>query len=133
MAVQNRPAGIAPERVSMHTAVFNALRQLLKPYESALALKIDRPGNCYLETHSPSLNGRHLFFAAAKVKKNYVSFYLPALYMFPDLSDKISPSLKKIMQGQACFNFTTANADWFEELGRLTQAGYQKLKSEMLL
>jgi hypothetical protein len=53
--------------------------------------------------------------------------------MFPDLSDRISPSLKKIMQGQACFNFTTANPDWFEELGRLTQAGYQKLKSEKLL
>jgi len=26
-----------------------------------------------------------------------------------------------------------ANQDWFEELGRLTQAGYQKLKSESLL
>ena len=74
-----------------------------------------------------------MFFAGAKIKKNYVSFYLPSLYMFPDLSDRISPSLKKIMQGQACFNFTTANTDWFEELRRLTQAGYQKLKSEMLL
>jgi len=133
MAVHNRPAGIAPERVSMHTAVFNALRQLLKPYESALALKIDRPGNCYLETHSPSLNGRHLFFAAAKVKKNYVSFYLPALYMFPDLSDKISPTLKKLMQGQSCFNLTVLDNDCVNELEQLTQAGFQRLKGEALL
>src|SRR6476646_5314785 len=86
-----------------------------------------------LETGSSSMNGRRMFFAGAKIKKNYVSFYLPALYMFPDLSDRISPSLKKTMQGQACFNLTIANPDWFEELGRLTQAGYQKLKSEMLL
>jgi hypothetical protein len=109
------------------------LRQLLKPYEGELAIRTDKPGNCYLETKSSSFNGRRLFFAGAKIKKNYVSFYLPALYMFPDLSDRISPSLRKIMQGQACFNFTSSNPDWFEELGRLTQAGYQKMKSEMLL
>jgi hypothetical protein len=53
--------------------------------------------------------------------------------MFPDLSDKISPTLKKTMQGQACFNFTKADAAFIEELGRLTQAGYQKFKSEALL
>src|SRR5258708_23199399 len=52
MAVHNRPAGIAPERVSMHTAVFNALPQLLKPYESALAFQIYRPGKSSMETPS---------------------------------------------------------------------------------
>jgi hypothetical protein len=131
MAVENNGATTA--RVEGHNAVFTVLRQLLRPYESELAIRTDKPGNCYLETRSSSMNGRRMFFAGAKIKKNYVSFYLPALYMFPDLSDRISPSLKKTMQGQACFNFTTANPDWFEELSRLTQAGYQKLKSEMLL
>lgn len=125
--------GTATAKAEAHNQVFAVLRQLLKPYEGELAIRTDRPGNCYLETRSTSLNGRPMFFAGAKIKKNYVSFYLPSLYMFPDLSDRISPSLKKIMQGQACFNFTTANTDWFEELRRLTQAGYQKLKSEMLL
>jgi len=131
MAVENN--GAAPGKIEGYSAIFSVLRQLLRPYESELAIRTDKPGNCYLETRSSSMNGRRMFFAGAKIKKNYVSFYLPALYMFPDLSDRISPSLKKTMQGQACFNFTTANADWFEELGRLTQAGYQKLKSEMLL
>jgi hypothetical protein len=131
MAVDNH--GAATARVEGHSAIFSVLRQLLQPYESELAIRTDKPGNCYLETRSSSMNGRRMFFAGAKIKKNYVSFYLPALYMFPDLSDRISPSLKKTMQGQACFNFTTANPDWFEELGRLTQAGYQKLKSERLL
>ena len=131
MAVENN--GAAPGKIEGYSAIFSVLRQLLRPYESELAIRTDKPGNCYLETRASSMNGRRMFFAGAKIKKNYVSFYLPALYMFPDLSDRISPSLKKTMQGQACFNFTTANADWFEELGRLTQAGYQKLKSEMLL
>ena len=132
MAVENNGVA-ATARVEGHNAVFTVLRQLLRPYESELAIRTDKPGNCYLETRSSSMNGRRMFFAGAKIKKNYVSFYLPALYMFPELSDRISPSLKKTMQGQACFNFTTANQDWFEELSRLTQAGYQKLKSEMLL
>jgi hypothetical protein len=131
MAVENN--GAAAAKTEGHSAIFIVLRQLLKPYEGELAIRTDKPGNCYLETRSSSMNGRRMFFAGAKIKKNYVSFYLPALYMFPDLSDRISPSLKKTMQGQACFNLTTPNADWFEELGRLTQAGYQKLKSEMLL
>jgi hypothetical protein len=132
MAVENNGAASAA-RVEGHSAVFIALRKLLKPYEADLAIRIDKPGNCYLETRSSSLNGRRMFFAGAKIKKNYVSFYLPALYMFPDLSDRISPPLKKLMQGQACFNFTVANQDWFEELSKLTQAGFQKLKSESLL
>ena len=133
MAFETKPGTPAGTRADGHSAVFLALRQLLKPYETELAIRTDKPGNCYLETRSASLNGRRMFFAGAKIKKNYVSFYLPALYMFLDLSDRISPPLKKMMQGQACFNFTDANQDWFEELSRLTQAGFQKLKSEALL
>jgi hypothetical protein len=116
-----------------HSAVFSALRMLLKPFEARFSVKTDKPGNCYLETHSPSMNGRRLFFAAAKTKKNYVSFYLTPLYMFPDLGRGISPTLKKRMQGQSCFNFTAVEPDCFEELGRLAEAGFQKLKSEALL
>jgi hypothetical protein len=131
MAVESN--GAASARAENHSAVFTVLRQLLKPYEGELAIRTDKPGNCYLETKSSSFNGRRLFFAGAKIKKNYVSYYLPALYMFPDLANRISASLKKTMQGQACFNLTAVNPDWFEELGGLTEAGYQKMKSEMLL
>jgi hypothetical protein len=116
-----------------HGAVFLALRQILKPYENLLAIKTDKPGNCYLETRAASMNGRRLFFAGAKIKKNYVSFYLTPLYMFPDLSDRISPTLRKLRQGQSCFNFTTVNQDCFDELDDLTRSAFQKLKTEALL
>jgi hypothetical protein len=118
---------------SRHGAVFTSLRQILKPYEAQLAVKTDKPGNCYFETRTASMNGRRLFFAGAKIKKNYVSFYLTPLYMFPDLSDKISPLLKKMMHGQSCFNFTTADQACFDELSQLTQAAFQKVKAEALL
>ena len=132
MAVGNNsePASVATER---HGAVFATLRQILKPYENQFAVKTDKPGNCYFETRAASLNGRRMFFAGAKIKKNYVSFYLTPLYMFPDLLNRISPGLKKLMQGQSCFNFTNMDQDCFDELHQLTQSAFQRLKSEALL
>jgi hypothetical protein len=59
------------------------LRAILRIFQEEFVVKADKPNHCSLETRSPSLNGRRLFFAAAKVKKNYISYYLPALYMFP--------------------------------------------------
>jgi hypothetical protein len=116
-----------------HRAIFIALHQILFTYKNELAVKTDKPGNCYLETRAASLNGRRLFFAGAKIKKNYVSFYLTPLYMFPDLSAIISPSLSKLMQGQSCFNLTAFDQDCFDELNSLTEAAFQKVKNERLL
>ena len=113
--------------------MFAALRQILKPYENLLAVKTNKPGHCYLETRATSLNGRPLLFAGAKVKKNYVSFYLTPLYMFPDLYDRVSPILKKLMQGQSCFNFTSMDQDCVDELGQLMESAFEKLKTEALL
>lgn len=133
MVVGSKPEKAAGAGAERYIAVFTALRQLLTPYERDLAVKIDKPDNYYLETRSASLNGRRLFFAAVKLKKNYVSFYLTPLFMYPELSDRVSPALKRMMQGQSCFNFTAVDQDRFDELDRLTQAGFQRIKSEALL
>lgn len=133
MAARNGSQTTGTGVVERHGVIFAALRKILKPYEGELSVKTDKPGNCYLETRSGSINGRRLFFAAAKVKKNYVSFYLPSLYMFPDLSNRISPGLKRLMQGQSCFNLTVLDNDCVNELEQLTQAGFQRLKVEALL
>lgn len=114
-------------------AIFTALHQILAVYKNDLAVKTDKPGNCSLETRTASINGRRLFFAGAKIKKNYVSFYLTPLYMFPDLAYKISPSLSKLIQGQSCFNLTAFDRGCFDELKKLTEAAFQKVKSERLL
>jgi hypothetical protein len=46
------------------------------------------------------------------------------LYMTPELTNTISPALKKRMQGKTCFNFKTdPDADLTAELARLTAAG----------
>ena len=116
-----------------YLAVYSALRQLLKPYEDDLAVRTDKPGQCYLETRSPGFRGRRLFFAAAKIKKKYVSYYLPVLYMFPELSSTISAGLRKTMQGQSCFNFTELVPENLQELETMTRASFLALKSKALL
>jgi len=75
-------------------------------------------------------NKKPLFFGAVQIKKNYVSFYLMPIYVQPKLLEKISEALKKRMQGKSCFNFKEVDKDLFEELGDLTQAGYEYYKNE---
>ena len=132
MLLHDFPESPTPAR-DQFFAVYSALREILKAYQDDLAIKTDKPGHFLLETRSPSLNGRRLFFAAAKIKKKYVSYYLPPLYMFPELSTSISPALRKAMQGQSCFNFTVVDVDSLRELETLTRAGFYALKSKTLL
>lgn len=113
--------------------VYSALREILEPYRDELAIKTDKPEHFWLETRSQSFNGRRLFFAAAKIKKKYVSYYLPPLYMFPELSTRISPALRKAMQGQSCFNFTVFDLECLHEIESLTRAAFYALKSKTLL
>jgi hypothetical protein len=84
-----------------------------------------------------SLDGAHsekwkkaVFFGAAHVKKNYVSFYLMPVYMFPELLTDVSPELKKHMQGKSCFNFKKVEPDLFKELASLTHKGFDQFIKE---
>jgi hypothetical protein len=76
---------------------------------------------------------RVLFFGAAQIMKNYVSYHLMPVYMFPDLLDDAPDLLKKRMQGKSCFNFRTLDREQSEALRALTERGYERLKSEALI
>ncbi len=52
-----------------------------------------------------------------------------SIYAHPDFVKNMSPELKKRMQGKGCFNFTAVDEPLFQELGRLTRAGYEKFKN----
>jgi hypothetical protein len=74
-----------------------------------------------------------VFFAAAMLKKNYVSFYLMPIYIYPELLDSISPDLQKHMQGKSCFNFKKVDDILFEELADLTRRGFDRYMLENLV
>src|SRR3954464_418420 len=74
-------------------AVFERLKTLMQPYVPPLLVKADTPDNYYLETPPSAQHPKGLFVGAVQIKKNYVSYHLMPVYMFPNLLDTLSPAL----------------------------------------
>jgi hypothetical protein len=110
--------------------VFEALKKILQTYAPKLTVKTDTADVYYLEGPYSEKWKKELYFGSTHIKKNYVSFYLMPVYMYPDLLDDISPGLKKHMQGKSCFNFKTVDPALFKELKALTKRGYARFKEE---
>ena len=116
--------------------VFEQLKSILKPYAKNLTITADTSDAYSLDGPYSEKYQKPLFFGAAQIKKNYVSFYLMPVYMFPDLLKSISPELKKRMQGKSCFNFKKVEPELFKELTQLTRlsverTGQAKTKGEI--
>ncbi|MGZ9223506.1 MAG: hypothetical protein ACXW4Q_15475 [Anaerolineales bacterium] len=105
--------------------VFEHLKNILKPFEPKLTVTADTPNIYSLDGPYSEKWQKQLFFGSAQIKKNYVSFYLMPVYMFPDVLKDISPELKKRMQGKSCFNFKKVELALFEELSELTRKGIE--------
>ena len=112
---------MAPTHLS---ETFAALRDVLAAHSKRLIVIVDKPGD--YQVGSPTMKdrvGRPLYFAGVKTGKNYVAYHLMPLYMKPELLKSVPPSLKKRMQGKACFNFTTVDRAQMTELAAVTKAG----------
>ena len=112
--------------------VFEKLRSILKPYEKSLAVKVDSVSTYYLDGPYSETWKKELFFGSAQIKKNYVSFYLMPVYMYPDLLKGISSDLKRHMQGKSCFNFKKVEPELFQELSDLTKKSFTRFQKEEL-
>ena len=103
---------------------FQKLKAILQPYAPRLIVVHDTNENYYLDTPHVMKNKHRVFFGAVRTGKNYVSFHLMPVYASAELREKMSPELKKRMQGKSCFNFTTPDEKLFNELAKLTKAGF---------
>src|SRR5688572_1368512 len=65
--------------------VFEKLKSIIKPYSPRLKIKADTSDSYHLEGKYSEKWKNDLFFASTQIKKNYVSFYLMPVYMYPDL------------------------------------------------
>ena len=112
--------------------VFEELKKILQSYVPPLVATTDTLDNYYLNTAVPIVAKPPpgFFAAAVQIKKNYVSYHLMSVYVFPDLLVNISDRLKKRMQGKSCFNFTTVDEDVFSELAQLTNAGFRRFREQ---
>jgi len=103
--------------------IFSQLCPLLRKHSTKLVLITDNDNTLYYNTHHVMKNGKPLYFGSVQIKKNYVSFHLMPVYVFPELLDNISPALRKRMQGKSCFNFSKSDEQLFSELDTLTSSG----------
>ncbi|CAG0987976.1 hypothetical protein ANAEL_02129 [Anaerolineales bacterium] len=110
--------------------IFEKLKSILQPYSQKLIVKTDTVDNFSLDGAYSAKWKKELFFGAAQVRKNYVSFYLMPVYMYPDLLENVSPELKKHMQGKSCFNFKKIEPAPFDELAQLTRQAYKRFTRE---
>ena len=106
--------------------VFGRLRQLLLDCASELECVRDEPGDYYLNTGHIMKNKQNLFFGAAQIRKNYVSYHLMPVYVFPELLAGLSPALHRRMQGKSCFNFKVLDQSLLDELATLTAKGLER-------
>jgi len=106
--------------------IFDQLKSILKPYAKNLTITADTVRGYSLDGPYSEKYQKTLFFGATQIQKNYVSFYLMPVYMFPDLLKGISPELKRHMQGKSCFNFKKIEPELFKELKELTRLGAER-------
>jgi hypothetical protein len=106
--------------------VFERLKTILRQYEPHFQVKNDTGAEYYLEGPFWEKYKQNIFFGSTVIKKNYVSYYLMPVYVFPELLDGISPELKKRMQGKSCFNFKQVDEPLFGELEALTRRGFER-------
>jgi hypothetical protein len=127
------PAAAAPDRSDNFAKAFHALKQILKRYEEKLAANADTREKYYLQTKTPSLNDRPLFFAAVLRGRTHVSFQLAPLFWDPSLAKGMSARLKARRNGQTAFNFTEPEPALFRELAKLTSRGFNLYRRKNLL
>ncbi len=99
--------------------VFEELKKILKPYASRLTVTADTSNAYSLDGPYSEKWKKVIYFGGAQIKKNYVSFYLMPVYMYPELLKDISPDLKKHMQGKSCFNFQKGGTGAFQGTGNI--------------
>ena len=110
--------------------VFEELKKILKSYAGKLTVTADTSTGYSLDGPYSEKWKKVIYFGGAQIKKNYVSFYLMPVYIYPELLEEISPDLKKHMQGKSCFNFKKVEPALFQELEKLTSIGANKFKQE---
>jgi len=117
-------------RQSDFETTFTKLKVILQEFEPKLVVVADTPTHYALETTHVMKNKKRLYFAGVKIGKGYVSYYLMPAYACAEVREKISPELKKRMQGKSCFNFSTPDEELFKQLAKLTKVGFKRFTSK---
>lgn len=105
--------------------VYTELKKILTKFEKGMNVKDEDEENYYLIGPYSEKFKKELWFASLHIKKNYVSYHLMPVYMYPELVKEIPSPLKKRMQGKSCFNFKEYDKELFQHLAKLTLSAHK--------
>jgi hypothetical protein len=117
------------EQSKQFEAVYARLLELLSKHKEKLSVGIEKPGTIWMSVNGETYRGKPLYYAGVRMGKNYVSYHLVTVYTS---KVKMSPELKKRMQGLGCFNFTSIDEKLFGELDKLTSDGLKNYSGKTL-
>lgn len=112
---------------------FSRLKAILQPHAGRLKLTDQQPGHYSLDAPLRGKFGKPMFFAGIRIQKNYVSFYLMPVYIYPELLDNLSPALKNHLKGKSCFHFKAPEEALFTELADLVALGLERYRQAELV
>lgn len=104
--------------------VYAALRDLMLRASPGMTVARDGPDGLMLLAPwpHPRKPKQPMEYGFIRRGKAYVSYHLMPLYMSAAMQARVTPALKKRMQGKTCFNFKTVDEAAFAELEVLTRA-----------
>jgi hypothetical protein len=114
-------------------ALLAALKRHLEPYAADLTITGETADRYSLDAPPSAAYPDGLFFGSVVINKNYVSYHLMPVYVFPMLLDDLSAPLRKRMQGKSCFNFTKLDPELDDELAALTVRGFERYRREGII
>lgn len=105
------------------------MRELFLAYRSELSVVHDENGRFYANCRKLDAKRKVQFFGAVKVSGRKHSFHFMPVYDFPELLVELSPTLRKHMQGNSCFNFTSSDPGVLEELQGIVEQGASRYEA----
>lgn len=106
-----------------HDAVAAELAALMRRH--AVGMTESKGGTYGLEMVAPHPNPLHpkqpMWFGGVRSGKTGASYHLMPLYTHPALIERMSPALRKRLNGKSCLNFKAVDEGLFGELASLTQ------------
>ena len=112
-------------RLTPRERAFKALREILYRWAAPMDVAVNEPDHYSIDTRHIRKNKKPLNFGSVRMRKTYISFVVMPIYVNPQLTESLSPKLKKHQQGKTCFNFNAPDEELFAELKLLVRSGYE--------
>jgi hypothetical protein len=130
---QAKPGRRAKASTSAYAEVFQELKQLVRARAGFLDVQSDTETEYILTGPMMPRRRKELWFGGVRMGRACVSLHLMPVYMFPDLLEEASASLRARMQGKSCFNFKRVEPELFAELDGLIASCIKRLRAEGIL